>query len=205
MREPHRYPQLSALREELRGWRFYHHFRIDAESPLRHPQIGVRTSILSHDGHDLAAALQTIREIGDDARLGQAIRAAFPGAALIIESPQARFSLLLQMPGILRPFESRELADGTLRFLCLLAALISPRPPAVLALNEPETSLHPDLLEPLAELIVHASRMSQLWITTHSAILAQRIEMLSGVAPIELEKVEGATLIVGQRLISGKE
>lgn len=201
LREPHRYPQLAALREELSGWRFYHHFRTDAESPLRHPQIGVRTPILSHDGHDLAAALQTIREIGDDSGLQQAIRAAFPGAALLIESPQARFSLCLQMPGILRPFEARELSDGTLRFLCLLAALMSPRPPSVLALNEPETSLHPDLLEPLAELIVNASRVSQLWITTHSATLARRIELISGVAPIELEKVEGETRIVGQRLI----
>ncbi|MFY0573944.1 hypothetical protein ACN28S_05845 [Cystobacter fuscus] len=39
--------------------------------------------------------------------------------------------------------------------------MMSPRPPAFLALNEPETSLHPDLLEPLAALIVNASRDSR--------------------------------------------
>ncbi|MBV9865481.1 MAG: AAA family ATPase [Abitibacteriaceae bacterium] len=201
LREPHRYPQLSALREELGGWRFYHHFRTDADAPLRHPQVGVRTPVLSHDGCDLAAALQTIREIGSDAGLKQALDAAFPGAALSVESPQARFSLYLQMPGIYRPFDARELSDGTLRFLCLLAALLSPRPPSVLALNEPETSLHPDLLEPLARLIVNAAQHSQLWITTHSDKLASHIEQFSGVAPVGLEKVEGATRIVGQRLI----
>jgi predicted ATPase len=64
LREPHLYPELSALRSEMNRWRFYHHFRTDAESPLRHPQVGVRTPVLSHDGRDLAAALQTINEIG---------------------------------------------------------------------------------------------------------------------------------------------
>ena len=205
LREPHRYPHLAALREELCGWRFYHHFRTDADSPLRHPQVGVRTPVLSRDGRDLAAALQTIREIGDQAGLEHAIEAAFPGASLRIESPQARFSLLLHMPGIHRPFEARELSDGTLRYLCLLAALLSPRPPSVLALNEPETSIHPDLLEPLARLIVNAGRTSQLWITTHSATLADQIARHSGVATVQLEKVDGATRIAGQGLIEDEE
>ena len=61
------------------------------------------------------------------------------------------------MPGILRPLEARELSDGTLRYLCLIAALLSPRPATLLALNEPEMSLHPELMQPLAELIVLAS------------------------------------------------
>ena len=64
LREPHLYPELSSLRTEMSRWRFYHHFRTDAESPLRHPQVGVRTPVLAHDGRDLAAALQTINEVG---------------------------------------------------------------------------------------------------------------------------------------------
>jgi predicted ATPase len=104
------------------------------------------------------------------------------------------------MPGFNRPFEAQELSDGTLRYLCLLAALLSPRPPSVLALNEPETSIHPDLIEPMADLIVAASRRSQLWVTTHSQALADHIKRASGVAPIRLEKVGGKTLIVGQNI-----
>jgi predicted ATPase len=103
------------------------------------------------------------------------------------------------MPGFHDPFDARELSDGTLRYLCLLAALLSPRPPSVLALNEPETSIHPDLLEPLARLLLRASRSSQLWITTHSEALAAMIERESGSAPIRLEKVDGETRVVGQR------
>ena len=51
-------------------------------------------------------------------------------------------------------FDASELSDGTLHYLCLLAALLSPRPPSLLALNEPEASIHPDLIGPLAKLIV---------------------------------------------------
>jgi predicted ATPase len=201
LREPHRFPQLSALRQEILGWRFYHHFRTDPDAPVRHPQVGIRTPVLSHDGWDLAAALQTIIEIGDEPGMQEALEMAFPRASVRIESPRARFSLLLKMPGFRDPFDARELSDGTLRYLCLLAALLSPRPPAVLALNEPETSLHPDLIEPLARLIVRASRESQIWITTHSEALAGQISRLTGVTPIRLEKVEGETRVVGQRLI----
>jgi predicted ATPase len=64
LQDPHLYPELFALSDEIKKWRFYHHFRTDPDSPIRAPQIGVRTTVLSNDGHDLAAALQTIIEIG---------------------------------------------------------------------------------------------------------------------------------------------
>ena len=73
--------------------------------------------------------------------------------------------------GLLRDLSARELSDGTLRYILLVAALLSPRPPEFLVLNEPETSLHQDLLEPLARLIARASEMSQILIISHSKIL----------------------------------
>src|SRR5262249_19522958 len=72
LQEPHRFPQLSALRQEILSWRFYHLFRTDPDAALRHPQVGARTPVLSHDGRDLAAALQTIREIGGTKELEEA-------------------------------------------------------------------------------------------------------------------------------------
>jgi predicted ATPase len=207
LREPHLYPELSALRTEMSRWRFYHHFRTDSESPLRHPQVGVRTPVLSHDGRDLAAALQTINEIGMSENLHGAIRQAFPGASLEIEHDEdsGMFSVLMRMPGLKRPLRARELSDGTLRYLCLLAALLSPRPPAFLALNEPETSLHPDLLEPLARQMVNAARNSQLWVVTHSEKLAELVEKHSGEAPIRLQLANGETRVVGQDLVEVDE
>jgi predicted ATPase len=207
LREPHRYPELSSLRTEMSRWRFYHHFRTDAESPLRHPQVGVRTPVLAHDGRDLAAALQTINEVGQSQDLHEAIRQAFPGASLEIEHDEdnGMFAVLLRMPGLRRPLRARELSDGTLRYLCLLAALLSPHPPSLLALNEPETSLHPDLLEPLAKQLVNAAKYSQLWVVTHSQRLAELVEKFSGEAPISLEITAGETRVMGQRMLDESE
>src|SRR5581483_9977257 len=126
---------------------------------------------------------------------------AFPGAELEIRNDHSLFSFQLKMPGFQRPFQARELSDGTLRYLCLVAALLSPRPPALLALNEPETSIHPDLIEPLAALIARVSRDSQLWVTTHSQALAKAIEDRTGAEPITLEKVDGETRVVGQGIL----
>lgn len=193
LHEPHLYPELSRLREMMRSWRFYHHFRTDADSPLRRPQVGIRTPVLSDSGIDVAAALQTIIEIGDNQGLQTAIDNAFPGSRLIIKAEHARFEVLLQQPKMKRPFEARELSDGTLRYLCLVAALLSPRPSDFLALNEPEMSLHPDLIEPLAELIYQASKHSQIWVTTHSKRLAAYLGDLAKKEPIVLDKSSGFT------------
>ena len=79
LREPHRFPQLSALREEILNWRFYHQFRTDTDAPARQPQVAIWTPVLSHDGHDLAAAFATIQEIGDREALATSVDRAFPG------------------------------------------------------------------------------------------------------------------------------
>ena len=78
--DPRRTPELLVLRERIRSWRFYDHLRTDAQAPARTAQVGTRTPVLSHDGADLAAALQTIREIGDADALDEAVGHAFPAA-----------------------------------------------------------------------------------------------------------------------------
>lgn len=205
LREPHRFPELFAIREEVRGWRFYHAFRTDDNAPMRTPQVSVRTPVLSHDGSDIAAALQTIIEIGDSDRLYATIAKALPGRSLVImsndeepwqKSPRyTELTVGLETEGCIRPLVSRELSDGTLKFLCLAASLLSPRPTTLIALNEPESSLHPDLLPALAELIVNASKTSQVWVSTHSTILSESIKVLSRAQPIRLQLVNGETVI----------
>lgn len=195
LRDPQKFPELARLREEFLNWRFYHHFRTDIGSLLRQPQVGVLTPVLSDDGRDVAAALATIKAIGDYGALNEAIDDAFPGSRLEIDSQYGQFAIKFQMPGFERPFDCLEISDGTLQYLCLLAALLSPRPPALLALNEPEASIHPDLSEALAKLIVRASKKSQIWITTHSYDLARFIAAHGGNEPIELEKIRGETRV----------
>jgi predicted ATPase len=63
--DPRNAPEMLTLRESIRAWRFYDHFRTDVDAPARSPQIGTHTPVLGNDGADLAAAIQTICEIGD--------------------------------------------------------------------------------------------------------------------------------------------
>ena len=95
--------------------------------------------------------LATIQDLGSGPLLHDVVEDAFPGAELKIEADRGVFGLALAMPGLHRPMDAHELSDGTLRYLSLVAALLTPRPPELLVLNEPETSLHGSLIEPLFE------------------------------------------------------
>lgn len=181
------------LRERMRAWRFYDHFRTDRDAPSRRPQIGTRTPVLAADGADVAAAIQTIREIGDRDALDATIAEAFPGATLSVAGSDGQFSLELRQHGLLRPLRGPELSDGTLRYILLAAALLSPRPPDLMVLNEPETSLHADLLAPLAGLIARAAQATQILVVSHAAALVGSLER-EGAALITLDKRLGETL-----------
>jgi predicted ATPase len=199
--DPHAAPEMIAVRERIRSWRFYDHFRTDAEAPARQPQIGTHTPVLSDSGADLAAALQTIREIGDRDGLDRAVDDAFPKARLDILISEGRFETTLRQHGLLRPLKAAELSDGTLRYLLLIAALLTPRPPSLLVLNEPETSLHPDLVPALARLIIAASGQSQVVVVTHNEALIRALSREKDVRAIALEKELGETVIAGLRLL----
>lgn len=196
--DAHRYPLTAKFRQSVSSWRFYHQFRSDLDSPLRHPQVGVRTYVMAPDGSDLAAALQTILEIGDREGLAECVELAFPGAHVGVDIQDGRFEVLLSRPGVNRPMNARELSDGTIRYLCLLTALLSPRPASLIALNEPESNLHTSLLKPLASLICRASLTSQIWITTHSYELAEFVQEEIGIAPIRLCMEDGETRVEGR-------
>lgn len=67
-----------------------------------------------------------------------------------------------------KPLYMHQLSEGTLRFLWLATLLQSPGLTALTLLDEPEVSLHPELLSILAELLREASARTQLVIATHS-------------------------------------
>jgi predicted ATPase len=184
------------FRKRLANWRFYDHFRVDRDAPARKPQIGVRTPILSDDGSDLACALQTILEYGDGVGLNRAIEDAFDESKLSVVDTGGGFIVQLDQRGLMRSLDVAELSDGTLRYLMLCAALLSPRPPELLILNEPESSLSPALIEPLGRLIKAASIDSQIIVVTHSKVLSSQLAS-HGANMIELIKVRGETQLVG--------
>lgn len=195
-------PEIYTIRNKINSWRFYDNFRTDQESIIRIPQIGTHSPVLDQDGSNLAAALRTIIEIGDVERLNNAIDDAFPGASICItQNENCQFTLEFNQPGLLRPLTQQELSDGTLRYLLLVAALLTPRPPELMVLNEPETSLHRDLLPALGRLIIDASQYSQLWVVSHAPRLVAALEGEHDCHSIHLEKEFGQTMIKDQGLL----
>jgi predicted ATPase len=195
--DPKSSPEMLDLRETMRGWRFYDQFRADLEAPARAPQVGTRTPVLANDGADLAAALQTIVEIGDAQALEDSVGDAFPEGSVKVQHQAGRFEVEMRQHGLLRPLKAAELSDGTLRYLLWIAALLTPRPPQLLVLNEPETSLHPELLPALGRLIARAAQRSQLIVVSHAPRLIAALEESRDCNSITLEKDLGETRVAG--------
>jgi len=188
--------EIGRLRDQLSAWRFYDHFRTDEAAPSRQLHVGTRTTAISPDGRDVAAAVQTINEIGDPAALAAAIDNAFPGATLEVSSDNGLFRLHMRQHGILRPLGVTELSDGTLRFILLAAALLAPRPAPLMVFNEPEASLHSDLIPALSSLIASASENSQVIVVSHNRTLVATL-LGVGAELIELHKDTGETSAIG--------
>ena len=186
--------ELLLLRERMRRWRFYDDLRTDRGAPARRSRIGTYTPVLSGDGSDLGAAIQTILEIGDAGTLADTVADAFDGATVSVGE---RFEVEMHQHGLLRPLAAAELSDGTLRYLLLAAALLSPRPPELMILNEPEASLHPDLLAPLARLMLKAAKRCQLVVVSHARPLVDALARHAGTTLVSLDKRLGETIARG--------
>jgi predicted ATPase len=189
---------LLVLRERMRNWRFYDHFRSDRDAPARKSQVGTFTPILANDGSDLAPAIATIKEIGDHAALQDTVDDAFPKSTLQIGGAEPFMELEMQQHGMLRALKSAELSDGTLRYLLWIAALLSPRPPGLMVLNEPETSLHADLIAPLGRLILRSAKNTQIIVISHNQVLLETLLMAQDVKHISLRKDFGETVAASE-------
>ena len=195
--DPRRAPEVTRIRDTVRSWRFYDHFATHRDAPARQPVVATRTPVLAPDGRDLAAALETIREMGNGPALAATVDDAFPGATLRSIVSDGRLKVAFNQPGLLRELSAAELSDGTLRFLLWAAALMTPRPPPLMVLNEPETSLHPDLLPALGRLIIKAAESTQVWVVSHASRLLATLREYQECNSIQLGKSLSES-VVGQ-------
>jgi len=196
-----RYPEVGDMRAAVAGWRFYHGFRTDADSPVRRAALATTSPMLDEDGANLAAVFATLRHIREDTvDLDRCIADALGGAKLDVPVPgeTATFGLVLpEFPQ--RVFRPQELSDGQTRFLALAGALLSYRLPKLIALNEPESSLHPRMMPALADMVARAAERTQVWVVTHSRELADLIRDRTGSRALTVVRNEGATTIEGMR------
>ena len=197
IRDLENYPSLLHARLSIERWRFYHSMRTDPDAPARRPVRGCWSPVLAEDASNLPSVIQTINESNQGRAFHTALQQAFPGSRLMVECDDW-FHLAWQAHDLPRTLAGHELSDGTLQFICLAAVLCSPRPPPLLVLNEPETSLNESVFPALAELILKASEHSQILIISHSQSLCAALATLCKVRIQELTMRHGDTRLLGQ-------
>ncbi|MBI3463596.1 MAG: AAA family ATPase [Planctomycetes bacterium] len=151
----------------------YHDIHLDQYAAIRQPVIARLERRINSDGQNLVNVLHTLYTThrGFKQSVDEAMRAAFGAEFEELQFPPAadqRVQLHLKWRSLSFARSSAELSDGTLRFLLLIAVLADPLPAPLIAIDEPETGLHPSMLPIVAEYAVDAATRTQLVFTTHS-------------------------------------
>ena len=175
-KDPEQYPEVTWTGRTFGAIRTFREWTFGRYVPLRQPQpADLSEDGLLPDNSNLALVLNQIEHCGDT-RMENLLRQFFPRSERMstkVSSGSVQFSL--HESGLSSPIPAIRLSDGTMRFLALLATLLSPSPPPLLCIEEPELGLHPDALALLADLLVEASERMQLVVTTHSDALVSAL------------------------------
>ncbi len=166
-----RYPYLKALQASYGSLQFYRDWSFGPSSPLRRSQPSdLMSSLLSESAENLPLIISGMRG-GVKKDLVHRLRELISGVEGIDTTVKGGLVEVFLDEGNGRSIPASRLSDGTLRYLSLLAILLNPDPPALVAIEEPELGLHPDVLPHLGKLIKEASSRMQLIVTTHSQVL----------------------------------
>jgi len=168
------YPEITYLSETYKNQlAIYRVFNVTDNSDLRRP---VKTDLpidyLHETGMNLALVLNEMQHRGLKHRMMELLnKFYFAANDLTIKIQDNSAQLYLHERGLKTPIPATRLSEGTIRFLALLAILCHPSPPSLVCLEEPELSLHPDIIPTLAEMLMDASSRTQVIVTTHSEAL----------------------------------
>jgi len=183
----------------LAGWSVYHDLHVNMDAPIRQPTIARHETRVDPDGQNLISVLHTLYSSDRDFKneINLAMMAAFGNDFEELVFPPAadqRIQLRVRWKTLNREQSAADLSDGTLRFLFLLTVLASPNPAPLIAIDEPETGLHPSMLPIIAEYAVDASERTQVILTTHSP---QLLDAFSDIMPktMVVKWTEGQTVL----------
>ena len=169
---PKMFQEPEDFRNRLASSTFYHVLNVDPRSPVRLPQPMRPATLPGKNGEELVSCLFYLRETQRKRfeAVEDSLRAAFPRFERLDFPPVAAGTLALawRETGFTQPLYLHQLSEGTLRFLWLTTLLQSPGLTALTLLDEPDVSLHPDLLSLLADLLREASERTQIIVATHS-------------------------------------
>ena len=170
-RDPDQYPELAYLGDHYTQFRLYREWNLGRVTPLRLPQKpDLPTDFLLEDASNLGLVLNDLEHrAGMRSLLLEKLREFYaPVTDISTKIASGTVQVFLHERGLREPVPATRLSDGTLRYLCLLAILCHPAPPPLIAIEEPELGLHPDILPTIANLLVEASQRTQLVVTTHA-------------------------------------
>lgn len=169
---PKTFPDAEKFKQKLASVELFHHLDIGPQAPVRLPQAMQPATHPGTNGEYLLSCLYSLREQNPDRfeTIEDTLRTAFPGFQRLGFPPVAAGTIAMTWheEHLRDPVYTHQLSEGTLRFIWLTTLLQSESLPAVTLIDEPEISLHPQLLGLLADLMRDASRRTQLIVATHS-------------------------------------
>lgn len=164
---------IPPYRQQLAGWSIYHDVHVNQDASIRQASVARLEKRVDPDGQNLISVLHTLYT--GDRQFKQEIHAAMEAAfgddfeeLLFPPAADQRIQLRVRWRSLQREQSAADLSDGTLRFLLLLTILASPDAAPLIAIDEPETGLHPSMLPIVAEYAMDAAQRSQVILTTHS-------------------------------------
>jgi predicted ATPase len=193
---PRMYEEPEALRSSLVKTRFYSSLDVRKRSVVRLPQSLTPTIRPGPNGENLYSALYNLRALHPDTytRIEEILQICFPGF-LHLEFPvvgAGQVTMAWYQADVTEPLYPNQLSEGTLRFLWLATILLSPDVPPITLIDEPEVSLHPELIKFMAGLLQDAAMRGNLIVATHSPDL---VRWLQPGEVLVLDKIEGRTQI----------
>jgi len=182
VKDLYRYPTPYALLKQFQEWTLYRDINVGPEAPVRLPALLRPTTRLSENGANLSPVLHTIKERHRDTweETLELLHTAYPEFRdITIPGEGGDGKVLLRW--VEHPYEkegvsANSLSDGTLKFLCLIAILMSPDPPPLICIDEPELGLHPDWIKLVGEMMQSAAARTQLIVATHSPQIVAKLD-----------------------------
>lgn len=177
---PKMFGEPEELRRTLSSVMQYHVLDVGPRAPVKLPQQMKPALSPGENGENLVPFLYNLRESNRDRYevIEDTLRAAFPGFECLNFPPAAAgmLSLTWKEKQFRDAIYAHQLSEGTLRFLWLVSLLQSSNLSTVTMIDEPEVSLHPELLSLLADLMREAAGRTQIIVATHSDRLIRFLE-----------------------------
>ncbi|WP_425618226.1 AAA family ATPase [Anatilimnocola sp. NA78] len=176
-KDPQQYPELTSIAKKYLGTQFFREWSFGRNTAVRKPQpVDLPSDSLLPDCSNLGLVLNSLEHEGNIAELNRRLSQFLPRFQRVSTRVLGgTIQIFFHEDGLRSPIPATRLSDGTLRYLAMLAILLSPTPPSLVCIEEPEMGLHPDAIALLAEVMVEAKERMQLIVTTHSDALVSAL------------------------------